>query len=438
MNRRDFMAIGTAALFTRAEAASQSAGTSDLRLAARNAWLWGLPLIETADQRAARSVQGLRVNTLHHQRALVDAKGQFVTTPNNDTLYSQAWLNLEKGPVTVSVPASGDRYYCVPLMDMYTNNFAIVGTRTSGGAARTLTIVGPHDRSDAPQVIRSPTNWVWLLGRTLVEGQDDLPKAHAFQDGWTINGPEADAPRSFAKRASPWDDYFASVQALMNESPPPVTDARMLDSMAPLIRLGGTFDPSRFSPDQVADIRAGMADARGLLMQVRNSALVRDGWTFPRFSLGDFGQDYVYRAAVAIGGLAALPRIEAMYLRAGGEDGHGFDGARSWKLRFAADGLPPVDSFWSLSMYRLTPAGQLFFAENPINRYAIGDRTAGLKRGSDGSLEIWMSRTEPVSSPNANWLPAPADGKFVLILRAYLPQSSLIEGSYLPPAVQAA
>ncbi|HLZ02018.1 MAG TPA: DUF1254 domain-containing protein [Bradyrhizobium sp.] len=437
MNRRDFMAAGTAALFTHAEAAAQPAGASGLRLAARNAWLWGLPLIEMAGQRAARSTQGLKVNTLHHQRALVGAKDQFVTTPNNDTLYSQAWLNLEKGPVTVSVPASGDRYYCVPLMDMYTNNFAIVGTRTSGSAARTFTIVGPHDRSDAPQVIRSPTDWVWLLGRTLVEGEDDLAKAHAFQDGWTISGPEADAPKSFAKRASPWDEYFASVQALMNESPPPVTDARMLDSMAPLIRLGARFDPQHYSADQVADIRAGMADALVLLRQVRNSALVHNGWTFPRYSLGDFGQDYIYRTAVAIGGLAALPRVEAMYLRAAGEDGGGFDSARSWRLTFAADQLPPVDSFWSLSMYRLAPAGQLFFTENPISRYAIGDRTAGLKRGSDGSFEIWMSRTEPTSNPNANWLPAPADDKFVLILRAYLPRSSLIEGSYLPPAVQA-
>jgi hypothetical protein len=128
MNRRDFMAAGTAALFAQAEAA-EPAGASELRLAARNAWLWGLPLIEMAEQRASRSAQGLKVNTLFHQRALVSAKGQFVTTPNNDTLYSTAWLNLEKGPVTVSVPASGDRYYCVPLMDMYTNNFAIIGTQ---------------------------------------------------------------------------------------------------------------------------------------------------------------------------------------------------------------------------------------------------------------------------------------------------------------------
>jgi hypothetical protein len=210
----------------------------------------------------------------------------------------------------------------------------------------------------------------------------------------------------------------------------------MLDSMAPLIQFERTFDPSRFSADQVAEIKVGIADAANAMAQSRRNSLVRNGWSFPRFSLGDFGEDYDYRAAVALGGLAALPRVEAMYLRSGGADGRGFDGSQSWELTFPEDQLPPVDSFWSLSMYRITADGQLFFAENPINRYAIGDRTAGLKRGADGSLEIWMSRTEPTSNPNTNWLPTPADGKFVLILRAYLPRSSLIEGIYQVPAVQ--
>ena len=445
MDRRQFLAVTAAALAStrayaeeRSQAASQATAAGSLRVAARNAWLWGLPLVEMAEQRAARSAEGVKVNTFQHQRALITAKGQFVTTPNNDTLYSQAWLNLEKGPVTISVPASSGRYYCVPLMDMYSNNFAIVGTRTSGSSARTFTVVGPQEASNIPMAIRAPTNWVWVLGRTLVDGDSDLPKAHDFQDGWSIKGPEADAPKNYAKRSAPWDQYFASVQELMNESPPPVTDARMLESMVPLIQFGEAFEPSRFSPDQVAEIKAGTADVANLLLEVRRKSLVRNGWSFPRFSLGDFGQDYDYRAAVAIGGLAALPRVEAMYLRSAGADGRGFDGSQSWKLTFPADQLPPVDAFWSLSMYRITADGQLFFAENSINRYTIGDRTAGLKRGADGSLEISMSRAEPISDPNANWLPTPAEGKFVLILRAYRPKSSLLEGLYQVPAVQPA
>ncbi len=445
MDRRQFISVTAGTLAStaihaeaRAQAASQSTASVSLRVAARNAWIWGLPLIETAEQRSARSAEGVKVNTFQHQRALVTAKGQFVTTPNNDTLYSQAWLNLEKGPVTISVPASGDRYYCVPLMDMYSNNFAIVGTRTSGPSARTFTVIGPNDTRKDPMAIRAPTNSVWIVGRTLVEGDADLPKAHAFQDGWSIKGPAASAPRSFAKRSAPWDQYFASVQALMNESPPPMTDARMLDSMLPLIQFGKTFDPSRFSPDQAAEIKAGVADAANVFMTIRRDLPIRNGWSLPRASLGNFGEDYDYRAAVAIGGLAALTPVEAMYLRASGPDGRGFDGAQSWKLTFPAGQLPPVEAFWSLSMYRLTSDGQLFFADNPIDRYTIGDRTAGLKRGADGSLEILMSRTAPNADPNTNWLPAPAEGKFVLILRAYLPKPALLSGSYQLPAVQAA
>ena len=155
MDRRQFLAAmavaGAAqASFAHAQDRAASGASATLKDAARDAWLWGLPLIEMAQQRSERSTEGVKVNTFQHQRALISAKDQFVTTPNNDTLYSQAWLNLEKGPVTISVPASGTRYYCVPLMDMYSNNFAIVGTRTSGGSARTFTVIGPNrnQRSD--------------------------------------------------------------------------------------------------------------------------------------------------------------------------------------------------------------------------------------------------------------------------------------------------
>ena len=442
MDRRQFLAFTAATVAsTRAYAQGRSgvaspAAPGNLRAAACDAWIWGLPLIELAQQRAARFAEGVKPNTFQHQRALITAKGQFFTTPNNDTLYSQAWLNLEKGPVTVSVPASGGRYYCLPLLDMYSNNFAIVGTRASGSNARTFTVIGPHEKANIPRAIRAPTGSVWLLGRTLIDGDSDLEQAHAFQDGWRIKGPESAAPMSYAGRNAPWFAYFTAVQALMNENPPPVTDARMLEGIAPLLQFGKTFDPSRFSPEQVAEIGAGLGDCAARLAQIRRNTLVHNGWSFPRSSMGDFGQDYDYRAAIAISGLAALPRVEAMYLRANGADGRGYDSAKSWKLSFTPAQLPPVDAFWSLSMYRLMPDGALSFSENPIKRYAIGDRTAGIKRASDGSFEIIMSRTEPASGPTTNWLPSPAEGNFIPLLRAYLPKAALTEGSCQPPAIQ--
>ncbi|MEH2533474.1 hypothetical protein V1277_000143 [Bradyrhizobium sp. AZCC 1588] len=297
----------------------------------------GLPLIEMGQQRSARFAEGVRANTFQHQRKLVSAKGQFVTTPNNDTLYSQAWLNLEKGPVIITVPDSAGRYYCIPFMDMYTNNFAMVGTRTSGNGPRSFMVVGPHDATLNPMVIRSPTNWVWVLGRTLVDSEDDLPRAHAFQDGWQISGAESSTLKAYAGRSAPWSEYFASVQELMNESPPPVTDIRILDSMAPLLRLGGTFDLKNFSADQAKEIEEGISDAKKILSQARGLGRVQNGWTYPRSSLGNFGQDYDYRAAVALGGLGGLTRVEAMYFRALGPDSRGYDSARNWRLTFSGE-----------------------------------------------------------------------------------------------------
>jgi hypothetical protein len=265
--------------------------------------------------------------------------------------------------------------------------------------------------------------------------ESDLDQVHSFQDGWRITGPEVDSPKAHATRTAPWDEYFTAVQELMAENPPPIIDQRALQSMAPLLRPGQRFDASRFSPESVADIKAGIADAPRSMAAARSSAVIRNGWQFPLFGLGAFETDYAYRAAVAIGGLGALPRREAVYFRGAGQDLKGYDSAKSWRLIFREDQLPPVNAFWSLSMYQLTSEGQLYFVDNPINRYSIGDRTPGVKRAPGGSLTIHMSRAEP-NDPNVNWLPTPPEGNFALSLRAYLPKATLVEGNYVPPALE--
>ena len=163
-----------------------------------------------------------------------------------------------------------------------------------------------------------------------------------------------------------------------------------------------------------------------------------EGWSYPASRLGDFGQDYGLRASVAVSGLAALPPIEAMYMRAQGDQpGALFEGLRNWVLHFPADALPPVKSFWSLSLYEATEDGQFYFTDNPINRYAIGDRTSGLTYNADGSLDIWIGHAPPEGDRAANWLPAP-EGPFALFLRAYLPKPELLDGGYRFPAVKLA
>ena len=403
-----------------------------LKTAAKVGWLYVLPLIEVAAVRA----RPLPLNSFHHMARLADHRARVVTTPNNDTLYASGHIDLGQGPVTVTLPDTGDRYFSLALMDAWSNNFAVLGTRTTGPEGGTVTIVGPTDAAEGPNVVRSPTRHVWALARTLVDGAADLAAADAVQRGLSMQGPAASPAKPPAPRSAAWQDYFASAAELMRQNPPPVTDRAILRQMAPLGL--DAFDPAGFTAEEAAAIEAGVAEARATLRGSAGlgGANVIDGWSYPGSNLGDFGQDYIFRAGVALGGLAALPPVEAMYMRASGPEPRGlFDGSKAWRLYFAADRLIPVNAFWSLSLYEATDEGQFFFSDNPLGRYIISDRTEGLTANPDGSLDIWIGHDSPGPARESNWLPAPA-GPFALFMRAYLPKAALLDGVYRLPPVE--
>lgn len=413
---------------------------TDLRAAARDAWLFTLPLIEIAAVRTRGQSVGSAMNAFSSMRNLADHRQRTVTTPNNDTLYATAQLDLSNGPVTLTVPPSGERYVSLQLMDAYSNSFCLLGTRTTGNEGGVYTLVGPEEAASGRHVIRSPTRHVWALARILVDGPHDLDAARVVQGGFSAQGPDVPPAATHARRSDGWADYFASADTLMVANPPPVTDLALLRRIAPLGLGEGAFDASRFSAEEAAQIEAGVEDAR---KAVRGGGGLSgtnfiDGWAYPAANLGDFRQDYGFRAVVALGGLAALPLVEATYLRAGAPEGGGiFDGTRNWRLHLPADRQIPVNSFWSLSLYEATPERQFFFTDNPLNRYAIGDRTPGLTWNSDGSLDLWIGHESPGPDLEANWLPAPA-GPFALFMRGYLPRPELLDGRYrLPPVVAA-
>lgn len=442
MNRREIMAA--LAVIAAVPAARAHAQAGDLKSAAREAWLYGLPLIEMVTTRA-RALTGRAagipagLNKFGHARALAGPSARGVTTPNNDTLYSSAWIDLTKGPITLTLPRTGERYISVAGMNMFTDNDFVLGTRTTGGAGGKFTIVGPGQAGSGPGVVRLATGHGWLLSRILVDGESDLPAVHALQDQLAISGPAvAPSAAAYANRQAAPLDYFASVAALLRQNPPPGTDAALFARVAPLGLTGqGAFDAKRFGPAEVAQIEAGVAEARMSLLAYRPGAAVQ-GWTYPRANLGFFGQDYGFRAAVALGGLAALPAAEAMYMNPVGDRGRMFTGPGPYVMRFAAGAMPPVDAFWSLTMYEATPDGQFFLTENPIKRYAIGDRTPTLQKNADGSLDLWIARADPGGERTGNWLPAPAQGPFTVSFRAYLPRPELMDGRYrLPPITPA-
>ncbi len=429
-DRRLFLTGGAATL---AAPPPTWAASSSLRQAARELALYGLPMIELAGTRGRAFRNGLTANRFRHVRKLTDASTQTVTQPNNDTLYSTAWLDLSAGPVRITLPQAGERYMSLALMDMFTNNFAVLG----GGAEREVLIVGPR-AAHVPGAIRAPTDWVWALGRTLVAGPADLAAAHVVQDALTAAGPSGRAPLSAPARTAAWPEFFQSLQNLLADTPPPPADRGLLTISADAGLLSDrVLDPNRFSPDQRGQIAAGLADALKIARQDDEAGEPRGGWLYPKSNLGRFGDDYRYRAQIALSGLAALPVDEALYLRALSPEGRAqIDSRRSWRLRFAAHALPPVHGFWSLTIYEVTPQGQAFLIDNPLHRDAIGDRTTQV-RGRD--LEVLISPSAPPPGSPAYWLPAPTSGRpFLLSFRAYRPAASMIDGSYRAPALETA
>ena len=419
-SRRTLLA-GTGGLALAGSAAADAAG---LENDAFMAWLYVLPLIEMAGVRARLSERGndgrtLPSNTMVHAPGLASPQSRAVTAPNRDTLYSVALIDLTAGPVGLVLPETGQRYVSVAVFDMYTDAGIVVGTRTTGGKGGRFRIIGPGQSARDDRDLRLATPHGWLLLRVL-------------------SGRQSDVPVGYASRSSPWPAYFRSAQRLLESDPP--TFKAGLDSVERLRRAGsrGDFDDAGYDAAQVRAIEAGVARARALVEQGARTTKFTDGWSDPPPGLGAFGDQYVYRALVAVAGIGALPREEAMYLRSAGDDGAGlFRGDGLYRLQLTKP--VPVQGFWSMTMYEATPDGQFFLSQNSIGRYAIGERTRGLVRGADGSLDIWIGRQDPGGARSANWLPAPASGPFSLTFRAYLPEPALQSGAYrLPPVKKVA
>lgn len=430
LDRRALLGTSLAALAAGTPRGARAARAS-LRDAAREAWSFTLPLVEIARVRHRRA-HDIGLNRLRTSTRLLDHTARSVTTPNNDTLYGTAQLDLSVGPAILTVPRAGDRYLSVALMDAYSDNFAVLGARTTpmGGTFR---IGGPS--TPGPVDLRAPTDHVWCLARTLVTGPQDVPAALAVASRVRLEAPPAAAPPPVPPdRGAPWDSYFAGARRLLALNPPPARDQAHVARLSAF--LGPDAAPAQFSPSEAAEIEAGVADARRAARAGFTGGRYRDGWSYAKANIGAFGTDYAYRAAVALSGLAALPAEEALYMQAEGTGAGVFAAGTTGRLHFPAGRAPPVDGFWSLSLYEATDEGQYYFAANPLGRYAIGDRTPGLQWGADGSLDIWIGAQDPGPDRRSNWLPAPA-GRFALILRTYLPSAALRQGDYrLPPVEQ--
>lgn len=439
MDRRTFLTVTAAIGLLPATRALAAKG--DLRAAAREAWIYTLPLIEMARTRSQQLSRG-RANQLYHVRQLADPDRRQVTAPNNDTLFSSGWFDLTRGPVSLTIPNAGERYLAVQLMDMYTNTNACLSLRTAidriGKDGGTFTLVGPGQKSSGPNPVQMATLHGWVLARILTDGCDDLPAACAVQDRLVLGGSQVPVPGPFAGRNDTAGAYFGTAAKLLASDPPPQQHRHLLQRFAGLgLRPGQPFPATMLSDADLAQIEEGVAEARASVIangKGTNDTGYIDGWRYPPTNLGDFKDDFMLRAIVALVGLAANTPDEAMYLHPQGDQGRLFTGDGLYRLRLPTP--PPVDAFWSLTMYEATAEGQMFLTRNPINRYSIGDRTKGLRSNPDGSIDIWIGRSDPGGERSANWLPAPASGPFSLSFRAYWPRQEFRDGRYRLPPVE--
>lgn len=375
---------------------------------------------------------GTGINAMIPRLTLADATTRDVTTPNNDTLYGSAWLDLSQGPVFFSIPPL-KRYHSAALMSITSDVVAVLGTRTVGANGGRYAIVGPNWRGDLPagvEMVRSQSNDAWLLVRVVVNGEDDLAAAADGLSRYTLSAVAGDTPLDLRVPVKPDGKAFLTiVNAAIERS----GDALLANRAAQFADqgLGKTWET--LSPEQ----QKLWNDSLPALLHELRAELDNgiDGWVYPPFNMALYGEDDDLRARVALAGLAALPRIEAVYVSAS-KDGQGrpLTGDKSWRVKIPAN--LPVGAFWSLTMYEQALDGRLFFVPNDLNRFAVGDRSQHLRPERDGSIELFVQTGKPSGERVVNWLPAPK-GKFVLMFRAYLPGAPLLDGSVrLPPVTE--
>jgi len=421
-------------------AAPRATGLGEAGL--EQAFLYGYPLYEIARTGQNRAAQpGL--NRMGHRAVLADASMRAITAPNNDTIYSSAQLELSGGPVEVNAPTDFRRYFNITFMDAFTDNFAAIGTGPTKGLGGRFWIAGPDWAGAAPAgvtVLTSSTNDVWMLGRIVVEGPDDLVAAKALQAQITIKPTGDKPPRPFAVKATSAEDaenFLAVVNEMLSRSP---GDKGHLARRGLYLDVGISGVMEAKPPEQmIAAWRAYLPKGLAILREAfQFRHLISDGWSYQERGVGAFAASDKVRAAIALGGLAALPENEAMYFHSLFEPNSTevLTGTRRYVWRVPRGGVP-VDAFWSLTMYQPEHDGRYFFTENPISRYSIGDRTDGLVRNPDGSIDILIQRDKPDGAMAANWLPAPA-GPLRLALRAYLPKAELRERRWKIPALKRA
>jgi hypothetical protein len=462
---------GKAADKVAAEATAAQAAAKELeaREIAIEAYMYAYPLVTMEITRRVSTniekAEGSKAPMFHFARLrnypAVD--DHTVTAPNADTLYTIAWLDVSKEPYILSIPDMKGRFFLFPMLDAWTNVFEDPGKRTTGTKAQKYAITGPGWKGTLPAGVteyKSPTALVWVLGRIYCTGTpEDYKAVHALQDqvsavplsayGKPYTPPPGKVdpaidmkPPRDQVNAMDGAAYFKLFAELLKANPPAADDAPMVAKLAKLgIVPGQDFDPAKLDPA----VAKGIADSPKHAQEkisvwlkesvVAGDAKVEHGWLFFT-KTGLYGTSYRQRAMITWYGLGANRPKDAVYPTSEGPDiVKKYSGAHKYVMHFKKGELPPVDGFWSLTMYD----ANYFFVPNSINRYTVSQRNK-FRTNADGSIDIYVQNESPGKDKEQNWLPAPKDS-FVLMMRLYWPKEtppSILDGTWKPPEVKEA
>jgi hypothetical protein len=444
-------------------ASAQNASEQEASDIAKDAYVYAYPLLlmdvfmrqGTNYAEPTGIVTQAPYNQFSHARAFPPVDFKAVVRANVDTLYSSANLDLGPEPIVLSVPAT-DRYFMLPLLSLWTDIFAVPGTRTTGrNTAREFLLVGPNWRGEAPsgvEIIRSPTRLVGIGGRTQTNGVTDYDSVHKIQAGYKLTPLSQWGKANYAPpkgRVDPAVDmktpppvqvekmdaaaYFGRLAELLKENPPGPFDYPMIHRLERVgFKAGQRFDLTAAPPQGKQAFERGFVDGKAAVMKAAKEAGGEGGkgWIYTTRS-GVYGVDYLYRAAIALCCLGENLPQDAVYpsLSTDG-DGRPLDGNSRYILHFDKGKLPPVDAFWSVTAYDT----EGYFIPNALNRMALGDRDK-LATNADGSLDLYIQANTPGGEKEANWLPV--DKKpFTLLMRLYSPKSEFLADAWAIPSVQ--
>ena len=395
-------------------------------------------------------------NQFVHARNLATADSKDVVTPNVDTVYSQVFLNLSEDAVVVELPKT-DRFCNAEIMDAYSNCISVIDTAKLEEESQKFIFTGPGFKDSIPEgmkEIKSPTNLVWVLVRTICKGDEDIQNVYGIQekmDSYTLEQymnntidqkPEGifDEDNNFIPvqhvMKMTMDEYFSRANQLMAENPPAEADSEIVERLSK-IGVGASleFDSGVFGDETGVLWKTTVS---GIVEKLQNASaefVTQNGiWTYFGKPIAEFGKEYYYRAYISLVGFGANPVSVAVYPKTDKDVDDGrLNGENEYVLHFEKDGIPEVSNygFWSITAYN---SSDNLLIDNEINRYCVNDRS-GLVYNDDGSLDIYISKERPSDDKASNWLPV-SSGEFHLVFRIYYPSQEIVDNKWQMPIIR--